>query len=185
MFHGRLHHQGDVIGGGIVIGVVEAVDIDKVGPLAAQLLGPLVHVLHKGRLIPVHRLRQDLGRLVGRGEQQAVQQLLHRQHLSRLDIGGGAPFRDLGGRGGGRDGGIRSELPLLDGLQHQQGGHYLGDAGWIGLLIGPLLVQDLIVIGVQQNGVGAVQRRFLQGGGGHRQEQGRQHRQRQDQRQKT
>ena len=66
----------------------------------AVLLDANYNVLHKGRLIPVHRLRQDLGRLVGRGEQQAVQQLLHRQHLSRLDIGGGAPFRDLGGRGG-------------------------------------------------------------------------------------
>ena len=185
VFHGRLHHQGDVIGSGIVIGVVEAVDIDKVGPLASQLLGPLIHVLHKGRLVPVHRLRQDLGRLVGRGEQQAVQQLLHRQHLPCLDIGGGAPLRDPGRGGGGRDGGIRNKLPLLDGLQHQQRGHHLGDAGGVGFLIGPLLIQDLVVIGVQQDGVGAVQRRLLQGGGRYRQEQGRQHRQRQDQRQKT
>ncbi len=109
IFHGRLHHQGNVIGGSIVVGVVEPWTLTKWVP-GSPAPGSLVHVLHESRLVPIHRLRQDLSRLVGRGEQQAVQQLFHRQDLTRLDIGGRAPPGS--GRGGrGRDGVSGASFP--------------------------------------------------------------------------
>ena len=73
-----------------MVRVMEAVGIGKVGVLASQLLGLVVHHAHKGVDVTAHRLGQNLGGLIGRGEQQAVQKLLHRQHLPRLNIGRGA-----------------------------------------------------------------------------------------------
>ena len=66
--------------------VMHAVRVCKVGAGAAQFSCPGVHPRDKG----VHRagevLREDIGRLVGRGQQQAVEQVLQAHGLSDLDI---------------------------------------------------------------------------------------------------
>ena len=48
MLHGLPEEQIDIVGGGIVVHIVQAVGVGKVGAGAAQLLRPLVHQLHKG-----------------------------------------------------------------------------------------------------------------------------------------
>ena len=114
-----------------MVGVMQAVGIDEVGAGAAQLLGPLIHQGHKGVLGSGHRLRQDAGRLVGGHQHHAVQQLLHRQHLALLDVGGAAGGVHVVDQGRRRHLLVQGQHPLVHGLQGQQGGHDLGDAGGI------------------------------------------------------
>ena len=150
--------------------VVQAMGIVEMGAGAAQLPGPLVHQLDKGGYVAAHGLGQDVGRLVGGGEEKTVHQVLHRDDLPRLQVGGGAVGGEveLGGAAH-RDHLILGQLAPVDGLRHQQGGHHLCDAGRVGLLPGSLLVEDLTVIGVHQNGmaggdVGDVGRQGGEGG---------------------
>ena len=64
---------GDGIAGrGVVVGVVQAMGIDKVGARHPQLLGTLVHQLHKRGDISTDGHGQYIGRLIGGGQQQAV-----------------------------------------------------------------------------------------------------------------
>ncbi len=149
-----------------------AVGIGEVGPLTAQLLRPLIHVVHKGLHAPVHRNGQDLGHLVARGEEQAVQVLLQGVGISHLNFGGGAALGHLQGLRRGGDGGVQGQLPRVHRLQHQQGGHHLGDAGGVHLVIGPLVIEHLVIGGIDEDGVAAGEARVLHRGGGHGQEQG-------------
>ena len=59
-----------------MLAVVQAVGVHKVGAGHAQLLGPLVHPLNKGRDVPADGHGQDIGRLVGGGQHQAVEQVV-------------------------------------------------------------------------------------------------------------
>lgn len=70
--HGLLGHAVDVPGCGVVVGVVQAMGIDKVGARHPQLLGTLVHQLHKRGDISTDGHGQYIGRLIGGGQQQAV-----------------------------------------------------------------------------------------------------------------
>ena len=143
--------------------------VGKMGVLAAQLLRPLVHLLHEGVHGAGHGLAQDVARLVGGDHQHAVQQLLHRQRLAHLDVGGAAVLHHAlhGGLGGG-DALVHPQLAAVHGLQHQQGAHDLGDAGHGQLLVDVLIVQDGAAVGIYQNGglgadVGVLQRQRLRG----------------------
>ena len=144
-------------------GLGKAGGVGKVGVLAAQLLRPLVHLGHEGVHRAGHGLTQNVARLVGGDHQHAVQQLLHRQRLAHLDIGGAAVLHHAlhGGLGGG-DLLIHAELAAVDGLQHQQGAHDLGDAGHGQLLVDILIVQDGAGAAVHQNGGLGVDIRILQ-----------------------
>ena len=152
MLHGLPEEQIDIVGGGIVVHIVQAVGVGKVGAGAAQLLRPLVHQLHKGLTGAGYRLRQNVRRLVGGHQQQAVQQLFHRQHLALLDAGGAAlrvlivHHRRCG------DGLVQRQLPGVHGLQRQQGRHHLGDAGGVFPLLLILPKDDPPRIGVHQYG---------------------------------
>ena len=142
-------------------------------------------MLHKALNGAVHRHSQDVGRLVCGGEHKAVEQLFHSEGLAHLDVGS----REVAGQAlvGGvprGDGGLQGELARLDGLQHQQAGGQLGGAGRVGPLAGAHVVEDLAVVGVQQNGVGAEEVQVLLGGGG-RNQQGEDDGQNQKQRKKT
>ena len=72
MLHGLPEEQIDIVGGGIVVHIVQTVGVGKVGAGAAQLLRPLVHQLHKRGDISTDGHGQYIGRLIGGGQQQAV-----------------------------------------------------------------------------------------------------------------
>ena len=144
-------------------GLGEAGGVGEMGILAAQLLGALVHLLHEGVHGAGYGLAQDVARLVGGDHQHAVQQLLHRQRLAHLDVGGAAVLHHAlhGGLGGG-DLLIHAELAAVNGLQHQQGAHDLGDAGHGQLFVDVLIVQDGAGVAVHQNGGLGADIRILQ-----------------------
>ena len=171
VFQRRGHEQGDVVGGGVVVLVVEAVGVGEVGALAAQLPGFPVHVGHKLLHAAVHRLGQSLGRVVGGGEEEAVEQFLHRQLFPGFQVGAGLVREGFpGGQLADGDHGVLCQLARLQGLHHQQGGHHLGDAGGVGIVVGVHIVQYLAVVGVHQHRVAALELRCLQGGGGQAQD---------------
>ena len=123
-------------------------------------------MVHKCLHAPVHRNGQDLGHLVARGEEQTVQILLQGVGIPHLNFGGGAVLRHLQGLRRGSDGGVQGQLSRVHRLQHQQGGHHLGDAGGVHLVIGPLVIEHLIVGGVDEDGVAAGETRVLHRSGG-------------------
>lgn len=163
-----MSHDGDIIGGGIVVLVVEAVGIDEVGVLHTQLPGLGVHHVHKVLDGAAHRLGQNIARLVGRGNQVAVEQLLHREHLAGLNarIGGGASLRHHRRRGGGGDGLVQGELAAVHRLQHQKRGHDLGDGSGVHLFIGVVRIEHIAVVPIHHDGRPALGGRVLQCGGG-------------------
>ena len=119
-----------------MLGVVETVGIGKVGSLAAQLTGALVHQRYKVGNRAGHGLGQNIGGLVGGDDQQAVEQLLYREYLAGLNAGGAAVIVDTGdSHVGGGDGLGEGQITPVYGLQGQQGRHDLGDAGRIGLFL--------------------------------------------------
>ena len=136
-----------------MLGVVEPRGIHEVGVLAAESLRLGVHLLHKGADGAGHRLRQDGPCLVGGDDEEALEQLPHRQDLSRLDPGGGAVVvKGLEGGLAGRDALVHGELALIHRPQHQQGRHDLGEACGVELLVLILGVDDLAGVLVQQQG---------------------------------
>ena len=90
IFHGVGCQFGQIPGGGIVAGSVQAVGIFKVGICQAKISGLVVHqfrkALHRAAAVDGKRHR----RVVAGGQHQPVQQLLEGQHLSLLQIHGGA-----------------------------------------------------------------------------------------------
>ena len=117
-----------------MLGVVQAVGIDEVGVFAPQLCRPGVHGVHKGAHAAADTLGQHVAGLVGGDDQHALEVVFHRHGLAHLDPGGAAVGGQPVQRGGG--GGqllIQRQLPLIHGLQRQQRGHDLGQAGGIQL----------------------------------------------------
>ncbi len=150
---GGLGNEPQVPGGGVMVGVGQAVGVAEMGALTAQVLGLLVHPRHEGVDRPVDGLRQHVAALVGGGEHDAVEQLLHRQLLARLDAHVAAVGRDGGdgGFGGGEDG-VHGQLALVDGLQHQKTGEDLCYAGGVELLVDVLRVEDFLGVRVDEKG---------------------------------
>ena len=141
VLQGGLQNQGQIVGGRVVVFVVDAHRVGKVGVLAAQLGGLPVHMVHKVLDGAVHSHSQHVAGVGVGGDKRQVEQLLHSEHLSQLEIGVDVGLGDSlhpGFPGG--DGGVQGELAILDGLQHQQGGHNFGNAGGIGLFGGPHIV---------------------------------------------
>ena len=151
--HGLLGHAVDIPGGGVVVVVVEAVGIDEMGACHAQLLRPLVHPLHEGGDVPGHSDGQGVGRLVGGGQHQAVEQVVDGDLLPGEKAGGGGIIGHVR-QSLRRDGHhrIHGQLSPADGLQGQQTGHDLGDAGGVAGLVGVLLVEDLLGVQVDEQG---------------------------------
>ncbi len=71
---------------GIMLGVVEAVRIDKMSVLRAELLRPFVHHFDEFLLRACDVLRGANGGVVARPEQKSVQQALQGQFLPRLEV---------------------------------------------------------------------------------------------------
>ena len=118
----RLGYERQLLGGGVVVLVIQTVGIDEMGVRQPQPGGPLVHGLGKG--LDAARDRQGNGRrrVVGGLQKEGVEQLLQRQHLPRHQIDGGALDAHRLGGNGHRGFGIH-------GLQGHQGRHDLGGGG--------------------------------------------------------
>ncbi len=157
VLHGLQAHPGHVPGGGVVVVVVVAVGIHKVRARHAQFGGALIHQVHKGRDASGNQRGQGVTGLIGRGDEGAVQQVPDGEDLPRLQILGGAALPDAGveviSQG---DLGVQGQLAPVYRLRSQKAGHHLGDAGGEAALVGVLFVEDLVVVGVQQQGGGGV-----------------------------
>ena len=157
VLHGLHAHEGDVVGGGVVVRVVVAVGVDEVGVRHAQLGGPLVHQLHEAVHAAAHHLGQHVAGLVGRGDEGAVEHVPEGELFPFLDVLGGAAVPhvpgDLAAHG---DDLVQGELPPVYGLDGQQGRHHLGDAGGVAPLMGLLLVEHGAGGGVHQDGGGGL-----------------------------
>ena len=153
MSPGLLGDEVEVPGGGVVVGVRQAVGVDKVGVRTPQGRGLLVHLLHKAVNGAGHRLGQDVAPLVGRGEHDAVEEAVHRQLLPHLDAGVAAVRGDGGDRRlRGGEHRLPGQLAAVDGLQHQKAGHDLGQAGGIEPLVDVPGVEDLLRVRVNEQG---------------------------------
>ena len=157
----------------------QAGGVDEMGVFAAQLLCPLVHQRHKGGDAAADGLGQNVAHLVGGHHQQAIQQLLHRQRFTGHNVGGAGVVRQARHAvGAGGDGVAEPQLAPVDGFEHQQCRHHLGDAGGVLLGVGVLIQQHGAGGAVHQQGGLGVQLDILHGVGSNgpelRQQQGQQ-----------
>ena len=166
-FHRLAGDEVQVIGGGVMPRLGQAGGVGETGVLAPQLLRPLVHALHEALHAAAERLAEDVARLVGGDDQHTVQQLLHRQRFALHDVGGAAVLRQTAQRARcGGDALVKAQLPALDRLEDQQGGHDLGGAGDGQLIVAVLFVEDGVRLRLHQQGGLGADVRVLQSGGG-------------------
>ena len=130
-------------------GVVEG------GVLHAQLGGPGIHALHKGRLTAAHQLRHCHGGVIGRGHADGLDHLIQRELLPGFQPDLTAAH--MVGVLAHRHRCFQCELPVVDGFKGQQQGHHLGDGSNGHLLIGVFFVQYRTGVLIHQNGRPAVQ----------------------------
>ena len=129
VLHRFLSNQIEIPGGGVVVGILKAVGIGKVGILTANGLGTGIHLLDEGIDGAGHTLRQNVTGLVGGYHKNAVEKVLHGHLFPYLDAGVAAVGGQVvnGCLGGGEDG-VHGQFPAVHSLQHQKGGHDLGEA---------------------------------------------------------
>ena len=86
VFQDLLGQQGHIIGGRIMVFVIQPVGIYKVSILHPQAVRPLVHPVHKGLYRPGAAPGNGQGGVVAGGQQQAIEQLLQCQLLSYPEV---------------------------------------------------------------------------------------------------
>ena len=150
---GLLGDEVEVPGGCVVADVGQTVGVAEIGILAPQIPGLLIHAGHESGDGPVNGLRQHVAPLVGGGEHDAVEQLLHGQLLAHLDAHVAAVRGNLGdgGLAGGEDLAF-GESAVVNSLQHQQAGHDFGDAGGVETVVDVLLIENLLGLRVDEQG---------------------------------
>ena len=84
ILHGRFRDQSHIPGAGIMIFIVKAVGVYKMGVYTAQLLRLLVHHLNKAFLRTADLLRHRVGAVVGRYHDDRIQSLPERELFSRV-----------------------------------------------------------------------------------------------------
>ncbi len=134
-----------------MIRVRHAAGVTEVGAHAADVRSLLVHVLDEGLDGAGDPYGQHVGRFTGGGDEEAVEQLLDGELFAGLDVCGGGIRLDALPQGG--TGGellVQGQLAAVHGVQHQQGGHDLGDAGGIDFLVRVLLVEHRVGVQVHQ-----------------------------------
>ena len=137
--------------------------VEKVGVGHAQLGRTLVHAGDEGLLAARQMLRQGHGGVVGGDHSDTLQQLPHGELLPLLQI----DLRAAHARGVGGDGDrlIPADQAGVQGLEQQQQGHDLGDAGGLVLGVGVFFIEDDAGVPLhEQGGVGG--QLAGEGGGG-------------------
>ena len=137
---------------------------------AAQLGSAAVHQVHEGADAAGDAVGDDVAGLVGAVHHSAVQQIPVADDLAGADVGGAGirvqPRQTvvLGG-----DHLVKADLAPLQGLDGQEHGHDLGQAGRGALLVGVFRIQKPAGLQIgQDDGLGAVQRRLVQRAGARR-----------------
>lgn len=140
--------------------LVKAGAVDIVGVDKPQLLRLVVHALHKGLLGGGQSLGKDDRRIVGAGDNQRLEQVLHR-HLLALFEPDLRPAHRLGvGRAG--EGLLHTKCPILQRLEDEQQVHQLGQRRRSQRLPGVLLKEQLTgLLFHQQDGFGGEAHRDL------------------------
>ena len=123
IFQARLGQQRHIVGGGVVVVVVEPAGVGKGAVFHPQLRRLLVHHRHKIRLAPRRVAGDGHSRVVSRLKQQAVQQSPQGDLLPRLQIDG----RTLATQPLPFDAHYFIQVPRL--LHRHQGGEQLRSAG--------------------------------------------------------
>ena len=142
VLHRLLRDEVDVPRAGVVPVVVQAGGVGEVRVRTAELLRALVHQRHEGVDVAGDRLGEDVGRFVGRNDEQAVEQVLHSHGFARLDVGGAAVGGEVLKRALlRRDLLIHAQPSRVYRLQRQQRGHDLRDAGGVVALVRLFLIE--------------------------------------------
>ena len=146
----------EVMRRGVMVVVRQAVGVDKVRTGAAELLRARVHALHERRDAAADVLRDDVARLVGRGDHGAVEKVLERHGLTDLDVGIARALDHVGiAVGIGGDGVIQLHVAALDRLDREQERHDLRQARGIGFGVDVAGIVILAAVLVdEQNAVG-------------------------------
>ena len=148
----------EVMRRGIVIVLRQAMGIGKVRAGAAELLRARVHALHERRDAAADILRDDVARLVGRGDHGTVEKVLKRHGLADLDVGIARALDHVGIAvviGG--DGVIQMHIAALHSLDRKQQRHDLRQARGISLgvnvagivILAAVLVDEHDAVGLQ------------------------------------
>ena len=148
----------EVMRRGVMIVVRQAVGVNKVRARAAEGLRALVHALHEGRDAAADILRDDVARLVGRGDHGAVEKVLKRHGLADLDVGIARALDHVGIAvviGG--DGVAQVHVAALDRLDREQERHDLRQARGVGfgvdvagiVILAAVLVGEQDAVGLQ------------------------------------
>ena len=140
-----------ILRGGHVAVIKQAVGTGKVRAGAAQLCRFGVHLLHKTHHAAPHVPRNDAGGVVGADDEHSVQQVDAAHGLADAQPHGGAVgvldilelLRQVGGHG-------HFTVQILAAFHQQQGGHQLGQACHIFLLVGVLAQDGLAGVRVEQ-----------------------------------
>ena len=140
-----------ILRGGHVAVVKQAVGTGKVRAGAAQLLGTGVHLLDEIQHAAAHIVGNDTGGVVGADDEHGVQQVDAAHRLADAQAHGGAvgvlDVPELLGQRGGHG---HFTVQILAAFQQQQGRHELGQAGNILLLVSILVQDGLAGVGVEQ-----------------------------------
>lgn len=158
--------EQDVPRRGIMVIVVQAGGIDKMGGRHADALSLPVHPFGKGGFGAVQRHGQHHRRLSAGGEHRPVEQVFYRYHLAGLETGFGRLIQGRKNVGGYGDFLFQRKMP--DRQPHR---HHLCHGGRVHPLVGGLLVDYLSVLHPIQQDVLAVNPARLKaaricGGGG-------------------
>ena len=124
----------EVMRRGVMIVLRQAVGVGKVRASAAELLRARVHALHERRDAAADIFRDDVARLVRRGDHGTVKKVLEGHGLADLDVGIARALDHVGiAVGIGRDGVAQLHVAALDRLDREQERHDLRQARGIGL----------------------------------------------------
>ena len=164
----RPGQNGHIVGGGVVVRVIQTIGVCKVGVVHAQLGGLFVHLRHEALHVSPAVACNGQGRVVARGEHQPVEQSLQGDLLLRLEVHGRAlrprPLTLDGYRGG--------QVGME--FHRHQGGHQFGDAGDAPLFPGVFLIEHPPALFVHQDGRGGGQGGFCPENGQNQQRQNQQ-----------
>ena len=108
----------------IVTFCLHTAGVCKVGFLTADVLGRLIHQSDEGFHIPRYSLAQGVSRVVARGQESCVNQVLYRQNLPLLQVDGSLFLAGCFCR-------HRDLLIERKVLYCQQYGHQLSNAEWL------------------------------------------------------
>ena len=141
-----LGDESHVSGCGIVVIGIQAIGIDKMGILASQLLGPLVHHIYKRLDGPADIFCHSGRNFIGRAQEDTIKTLLHRQSFPWLNADMSASWLDIVYLVGKCDFCVQGNL-----FNGQHSSHDLCNAGRCPFLVNTFGIQDFSGVQVHED----------------------------------